>query len=127
MAQPEVNAPCQPKAPSVHWNEDDIATLIDYLYEHRSQAEGGGNFKQQVLENAAVFINTHEPLQAKQSGALKTAKALKATFNSIEKYRNQTGVHWDNETGAGIKGSAADAVWKSYLAVKVFTRIFILI
>ncbi|KAG1823523.1 uncharacterized protein BJ212DRAFT_1476396 [Suillus subaureus] len=126
MAQPEVNAPHQPKAPSVHWNEDDIATLIDYLYEHRSQAEGGGNFKQQVLENAAVFINTHEPLQAKQSGALKTAKAvrskwtlLKATFNSIEKYCNQTGVHWDNETGAGIEGSVADAVWKSYLAVKV--------
>ncbi|KAG1820577.1 uncharacterized protein BJ212DRAFT_1297943 [Suillus subaureus] len=117
MAQPEVNAPCQPKAPSVHWNEDDIATLIDYLYEHHSQAEGGGNFKQQVLENAAVFINTHKPLQAKQSGALKTAKAvqskwtlLKATFNSIEKYCNQTGVHWDNETGAGIKGSVADAV-----------------
>ncbi|KAG1822056.1 uncharacterized protein BJ212DRAFT_1477885 [Suillus subaureus] len=126
MAQPEVNAPCQPKAPSVHWNEDNIATLIDYLYEHHSQAEGGGNFKQQVLENAAVFINTHEPLQAKQSGALKTAKAvqskwtlLKATFNSIEKYCNQTGVHWDNETGAGIEESAADAVWKSYLAVKV--------
>ncbi|KAG1876150.1 hypothetical protein C8R48DRAFT_553288, partial [Suillus tomentosus] len=102
------------------WNDVETVTLVDYLYDHRSEAEGAGNFKQQVLGSAAEFINNHEALQSTHAGPLKTAKStrnkwtsLKNIFHAIEKYRNQTGVHWDNETGAGIEGTAAAAVWTS--------------
>jgi hypothetical protein len=74
MAQPEVNALPQSRAPSAHWNEAKTTALVDYLYDHRSEAEGG-NFKQQVLSSAAEFINNHEVLQSTRIGPLKTVKS----------------------------------------------------
>jgi hypothetical protein len=45
MAQPEVHAPPQFKAPPpAQWNDGETAALVDYLYDHRSEAEGAGNF-----------------------------------------------------------------------------------
>ena len=44
---------------------------------------------------------------------------MKSIFTAIETYRNQSGVHWDNERGANIVGEAADIVWKAYLKTKV--------
>ncbi|KAG2357389.1 hypothetical protein BDR07DRAFT_1297909 [Suillus spraguei] len=121
-----------PRPPPTQWNDGETAALVNYLYDHRSEAEGAGNFKQQVLSSAAEYINNHETLQSTWAGPLKTAKStqnkwtsLKNTFHAIEKYRNQTGVHWDNETGAGIEGPAAVTVWTSY--IKVFPLVFILI
>ncbi|KAG1719998.1 hypothetical protein EDD22DRAFT_962965 [Suillus occidentalis] len=96
MAQPEVHAPPQFKAPPAQWNDGETVALVDYLYDHRSEAEGAGNFKQQ----------------------------LKNTFHAIEKYRNQTGVHWDNESGAGIDGPVAAAIWTLYIKSNNLMRPF---
>ncbi|KAG2358580.1 hypothetical protein BDR07DRAFT_1489335 [Suillus spraguei] len=57
MAQPEVNAPPQSKAPPTQWNDGKTAALVNYLYDHCSEAEVAGNFKQQVLSSAAEYIN----------------------------------------------------------------------
>ncbi|KAG2340585.1 hypothetical protein BDR05DRAFT_950309 [Suillus weaverae] len=90
MAQPE-------------WNDGETAALVDYLDDHHSEAEEAGNFKQQVLTSAAEHINNNETLQSTSQ------------IHVIEKYHNQTGVHWDNETGTGIEGPAAAAVWTLYI------------
>ncbi|KAG2059783.1 hypothetical protein BDR06DRAFT_1003344 [Suillus hirtellus] len=86
------------------------------IYNHCSDAEGGGNFKTKVLADAAEHINSDEDLAAAQMGPPKTAKSvcnkwtlLKSTYHAIKKYRNQTGVHWGNENGGGITGPAAAA------------------
>ncbi|KAG1771391.1 hypothetical protein EV702DRAFT_1202000 [Suillus placidus] len=86
-----------------------------------AKAEGGGNFKKPALTSAADSIN-NKTLKSTRAGPLKTANSvrnkwtsLKQIYNAIEKYCNQTGVHWDNEIGAGIEGSAADAVWATYI------------
>ncbi|KAG2059958.1 hypothetical protein BDR06DRAFT_967500 [Suillus hirtellus] len=119
MAQPEVH---QARVPHAQWNDGEIAALINYLYDHRSDAEGGGNFKTKVLADAAEHINSDEDLAAAQMGPPKTAKSvcnkwtlLKSTYHAIEKYCNQTGVHWGNENGGGIAGPAAAAVWELYV------------
>ncbi|KAG1809450.1 hypothetical protein EV424DRAFT_1350015 [Suillus variegatus] len=75
MAQPGVNVPPQSKAPPAQWNDAETAALVNYLYNYRSEAEGGGSFKQQVLSSAAEYINNHETLQSTQAGPLKTAKS----------------------------------------------------
>ncbi|KAG1802675.1 uncharacterized protein HD556DRAFT_1303970 [Suillus plorans] len=119
MAQPEVH---QARVPHAQWNDGEITALINYLYDHRSDAEGGGNFKTKVLADAADHINSDEDLAATRMGPPKTAKSvrnkwtlLKSTYHAIEKYCNQTGVHWGNENGGGIAGPAATAVWESYI------------
>ena len=38
---------------------------------------------------------------------------------AIDKYRNQSGFHWDNSRGANIVGTDAKSVWASYLQPKV--------
>jgi hypothetical protein len=83
MAQPEVNAPPHSKAPPAQWNDVETVTLVDYLYDHRSEAEGAGNFKQQVLGSAAEFINNHEALQSTRAGPLKTAKSTRNKWTSV--------------------------------------------
>ena len=40
---------------------------------------------------------------------------MKGFYNVIKDYRNQSGVHWDNEKGANIEGEAAATVWMSYI------------
>ncbi|KIK75968.1 hypothetical protein PAXRUDRAFT_45717, partial [Paxillus rubicundulus Ve08.2h10] len=36
---------------------------------------------------------------------------LKATYNVIESYHSQSGVHWGNDCGANIQGEDAVALW----------------
>ncbi|KAG1736415.1 uncharacterized protein EDB91DRAFT_1250039 [Suillus paluster] len=122
MAQPEVNAPPQAKLPHAQWSDGEITALVNYLYEHHSDAEGAGNFKPQVYAAAGNAINIDEALQLTWMGLPKTEKStrnkwtwLKNIYYAIEKYRNQTGVHWDNENGAGIEGPAVAVVWMLYL------------
>ncbi|KAG2052217.1 hypothetical protein BDR06DRAFT_973203 [Suillus hirtellus] len=128
MAQPEVH---QARVPHAQWNDGEIAALINYLYDHCSDAEGGGNFKTKVLADAAEHINSDEDLAAAQMGPPKIAKSvcnkwtlLKSTYHAIKKYRNQTGVHWGNENGGGITGPAAAAVWESYVQKNPLMRPF---
>ncbi|KAG1764575.1 hypothetical protein EV702DRAFT_1204956 [Suillus placidus] len=121
MAQPEVHSN-QTKVPHVQWSDNEITTLVDYLHQHRSIAEGGGNFKIQALADAANHINNDEDLATTCMGSPKTAKSvrnkwpsLKSIYYAIEKYCNQTGVHWDNQNGVGITGSVAADVWGTYI------------
>lgn len=83
MAQPEVHAPPQFKALPAQWNDSETAALVDYLYDHCSEAEGAGNFKQQVLSSAAEYINNHEALQSTRAGPLKTAKSTRNKWTSV--------------------------------------------
>ncbi|KAG2074402.1 hypothetical protein BDR04DRAFT_1007954, partial [Suillus decipiens] len=131
MAQPEVHSN-QGKVPHAQWSDSEITALVDYLYEHRSNAEGGGNFKTKVLADAADYINNNEDLATTHMGPPKTTKSVRNKwtsvcldiFNAIEKYRNQTGVHWDNQNGAGIAGSAAENVWGTYIQKNPLMRQF---
>jgi hypothetical protein len=43
---------------------------------------------------------------------------IKSTYNLVKTYRNQSGVSWDNEHGAGIDESSA-SVWAEYIAIEV--------
>ncbi|KAG2129251.1 uncharacterized protein EDB93DRAFT_1265832 [Suillus bovinus] len=102
--------------------QPEITTHVEYLHEHRSEAEGGGNFKTKVFADAADYINNNKDLTATHMGPPKTAKlvqnkwtSLKGIYHAIEKYRNQTGVHWDNQNVVGIAGSAAADVWGTYI------------
>lgn len=44
---------------------------------------------------------------------------LKATYNSIEGYRNASGFHFDNVNGANIKGETAKGICNDIVAKKV--------
>ncbi|KAG1875396.1 hypothetical protein DFJ58DRAFT_721232 [Suillus subalutaceus] len=120
MAQPEVNNPPQTRASNAQWNDQEVTTLINFLYDHCSEGTGG-HFKPKVFGSAAQFINDDEELALNQLGPPKTSKSvrnkwilLKNVYYAIEKYCNQTGVHWDNEVGAGIQDPAAAGVWTTY-------------
>jgi hypothetical protein len=69
--------------PPSQWNDGETAALVDYLYDHHSEAEGAGNFKQQVLSSAAEYINNHEALQSICAGPLKTAKSTRKKWTSV--------------------------------------------
>ncbi|KAG1878521.1 hypothetical protein C8R48DRAFT_768082 [Suillus tomentosus] len=40
------------------------------------------------------------------------------TYSTIQKYRQLSGVHWDNVRGADIEGEAETAVWNEYISRK---------
>ncbi|KAG1849748.1 hypothetical protein F4604DRAFT_1934776 [Suillus subluteus] len=67
MAQPEVNNPPQTRAPNAQWNDQEVTTLIDFLYDHCSEGTGG-HFKPKVFGSAAQFINNDEELALNQLG-----------------------------------------------------------
>ncbi|KAG0698123.1 hypothetical protein DFH29DRAFT_1003090 [Suillus ampliporus] len=97
----------------VQWNDLEINALLDYLIIHRAEGGDGGNFPQETFNKGAAFLNADEKLES--VGLLKTGKKLKKTFCGIETYRNQSGCHWDNNTGASIEGTDAGVVWKAYV------------
>jgi hypothetical protein len=76
---------CSPsvQGPPTQWNDGETAALVDYLYDHCSEAEGAGNFKQQVLSSAAEYINNHEALQSTCANPLKTAKSTRNKWTSV--------------------------------------------
>lgn len=113
-------APTQAKD-RVHWTDEEIAALVDYLHDHRSEAEGGA-FKKQTYQGAVTHI---QPLH--KSGGPKDATSVKEKFTKvsddlihlkmsnsqififiqqikehwrvINDYRNRSGVSWDYSRG----------------------------
>jgi hypothetical protein len=133
MAQPS-------KADKAQWNENEVTALVDYLFLHKSEAGEGGSFKMATFNAAAASIVSHHTHGPAKTGLMCKTKwtsvsnresslyptqvslQLKATKAAIEKYRNQSGVHWDNHGGAGIDGAAAENVWATYLKVRHLMR-----
>ncbi|KAG1733264.1 hypothetical protein EDB19DRAFT_1911617 [Suillus lakei] len=107
MAQP-VQA-----ANKVQWNDLEINTLLDYLIINRAQGSDGGNFPQETYNKGATLLNADDKLES--DGLLKAGKKLKKTLCGIEMYYNQSGCHWDNNTGASIEGVDTGVVWKAYI------------
>jgi hypothetical protein len=50
---------------------------------------------------------------------LSRSSQLKMTYKTIEAYTRVSGAHWDNVNGANIQGTAATAVFNSYVTQKV--------
>ncbi|KAG2097515.1 uncharacterized protein F5147DRAFT_777969 [Suillus discolor] len=123
MAQPEAHEIPTRRTP-VHWRNEEITALVNHMYDNRASGDTSGNFKPQVYTSALTVINDDPDLQPLRIGPAKTVKmvkskwaSLKSIHHAIDKYRNQTGTHWDSANGAGIHGPAASAVWDSYVAL----------
>jgi hypothetical protein len=120
------------------WSADETVALVDYLYEHRSQAGNGGNFKTATFTAAAEAISpllkyglekTEKICRRKRSSVsdfyvlsvliTDAYIQIKYIYSSIQKYQGITGVHWDSTHGAGINGEAEERAWNSYIAQKV--------
>jgi hypothetical protein len=126
-------------AEKVVWNPAETMGLIDFLIEHRSEGDGV-NFKTSTFNAAAAAIAPFWTVGPAKTGKMCKTKwsgvrllvfsfnpplingdvyfQIKSTYNSIETYRNQSGVSWDNERGAGIDESSA-SIWAEYIAIKV--------
>ncbi|KAG1795849.1 hypothetical protein EV424DRAFT_1297079, partial [Suillus variegatus] len=85
-----------------------------------------GNFKDATYNGAAEAIAEYLEHGPAKSGAMCKTKwaSLKQTFNAIQKYRQQSGVHWDNIRGANVEGEASTSVWNEYVSKKVLMRPF---
>ena len=70
-----------PRERKVHWSDQEMTHLIQYLHEHRSEGGDGGAFKIPKL-NAAVqhFASLHTP---DASGDPKTAKQVKNKWDGV--------------------------------------------
>ncbi|KAG1803051.1 hypothetical protein EV424DRAFT_1351628 [Suillus variegatus] len=99
-----------------HWEDAEVDAFLDYLISQRSKL-AGTNFKEATYSETALKI-----AGLKKSGPVKTAShcrvkwaGLKSTYNTIEKYRNRSGCHWDSDHGASIQGEAAESVWSEFV------------
>ena len=63
----------------VHWTDEEISALIDYLYDHQAEGEGG-SFKRQTYQGAATHI---QPFL--KQGGLKDANSVKEKFAKVSK------------------------------------------
>lgn len=61
----------------VHWTEDEITALVDYLHEHRSEAEGG-SFKKQTYQGAVSLLQSLHT-----QGGPKDANSVKEKFTKV--------------------------------------------
>ncbi|KAG2149210.1 hypothetical protein DEU56DRAFT_729644 [Suillus clintonianus] len=103
------------------WTDTETDQLVQYLFNNWAQVCDTGNFKDVSYNGAAEAIAPYL-----QNGPMKTGEmcktkwgSLKQTYNAIQKYRQQSGVHWDNDLGANIQGEGAGAVWHEYISKKV--------
>jgi hypothetical protein len=121
------------------WNSAETTGLIDFLIEHRSEGDGV-NLKTSTFNAAAAAITPFWTVGPAKNGKMCKTKwsgvrllvfsfnpilingdvyfQIKLTYNSIETYRNQSGVSWDNERGVGIDELSA-SIWAEYIAIKV--------
>lgn len=120
------------------WSAEETIALIDYLYQRRSQADNGGNFKSATFTAAAEAISpllkygpekTEKICRRKWSSvsdfymlsvlANDAYMQIKYIYSSIQKYQGTTGVHWDSTDGADINGEVEERAWNSYVSQKV--------
>lgn len=69
-------APSQVKE-RVHWTDEEISALVDYLHDHRSEAEGG-SFKKQTYQGAVLHL---QPFH--RQGGPKDANSVKEKFTKV--------------------------------------------
>ncbi|KAG1733472.1 hypothetical protein EDB19DRAFT_1911607 [Suillus lakei] len=104
----------------VHWTETENDQLVLYLFNNQAQVCNTRNFKDATYNGAAEAIAPYLQIGPKKTGTMCKTKwgALKQTYNAIQKYCQQSGVHWDNVTGANIQGQGATTVWDEYISKK---------
>jgi hypothetical protein len=69
-------APSQPKE-RVHWTEEEVGQLVEYLHHHRSEGEGG-SFKKQTYQGAASHLQAFH-----KQGGHKDANSVKEKFTKV--------------------------------------------
>lgn len=60
------------------WNDAEILSLVDFLWEHRAEAGDGGSFKDAAFNAAADYISKHWT-----AGPSKTAKHCKTKWAGV--------------------------------------------
>ncbi|KAG2086957.1 uncharacterized protein F5147DRAFT_588345, partial [Suillus discolor] len=103
------------------WTDTEIDQFLLYLSNNQDKISNTGNFKDPIYNGAAEAI--YEYLQqgpAKTGTMYKTEMGIiKQTFNAIQKYCQQSGVHWDKIGGVNVEGDASTSVWNEYVSKKV--------
>ncbi|KIK74747.1 hypothetical protein PAXRUDRAFT_126897, partial [Paxillus rubicundulus Ve08.2h10] len=97
------------------WNSGKVTALINYLYNHHAQCANSRNFRMATYNMAAITIMKDHKDGPKKTGMMCKNKWLKKTYNAIETYWSQSGVHWDNNHGTNIMGNVAKIVWDGYI------------
>lgn len=75
-------APTTQSKERVHWTDEEISALVDYLHDHRSEGEGG-SFKKQTYQGAVSHI---QPLH--KQGGPKDGTSVKEKFTKVSNYVN---------------------------------------
>ncbi|KAG2130567.1 hypothetical protein BD769DRAFT_1355554, partial [Suillus cothurnatus] len=92
--------------------------LLIYLFNNQDKIGDTSNLKDVTYNGAAEAISVYLQHGPQKTGAMCKTK-WGSTYNTIQKYRQLSGVHWDNVTGANIQGEAATSVWNEYISKKV--------
>ncbi|KAG2059953.1 hypothetical protein BDR06DRAFT_1062805 [Suillus hirtellus] len=92
------------------WTDTEADQLLLYLFNNRDKITDTRNFKD-VMYNSAAEHGLHK------TGVMCKMK-WGSTYNTIQKYHQLSGVHWDNIRGANIEGEGATAVWNEYILRK---------
>ncbi|KAG1770153.1 hypothetical protein EV702DRAFT_1202565 [Suillus placidus] len=102
------------------WTDTETDQLVLYLFNNRAQVYDTSNFKDVTYNAAAEAISQYLQNGPKKTGTMCKTKwgSLKQTYQAIQKYHQQSGVHWDNVTGANIQGEGATSVWNKYIPKK---------
>ena len=82
MTEPEAFTH-NPPTEKAHWSDGEITVLINHMYDHRAESEGGGNFKTSVHNSAADAINGDPILQASRTGPPKTTKMVRSKWSTV--------------------------------------------
>jgi len=124
------------KGPNAHWSLADENVLLDYLWEHRSEAGEGVSFRAPTLAGAAAKLK-----ETTMKGGLKTGGSCKNKWGKVccivaleisfsdriilqfkELYliicdiKSQSGFSWCDKKGANI-GLESASVWEAYVKV----------
>ncbi|KAG2355079.1 hypothetical protein BDR07DRAFT_1493684 [Suillus spraguei] len=102
------------------WTDTETDQLLLYLFNNWDKVGDTGNFKDVTYNGAAEAISEYLQSGPQKTGEMCKTKwaSLKQTYNAIQKYHQQSGVHWDNTKGANIEGEAVGSVWNEYISKK---------
>ncbi|KAG2345294.1 hypothetical protein BDR05DRAFT_880551, partial [Suillus weaverae] len=107
-----------PQQPKAQWNSAEIEAFLTYLILVKSTM-AGTNFKEVTFNAAAQEITSKRTSGPPKTGAQCKNKWGSLVYNAIEAYRNKSGCHWDNNRGANIEGSSAEAIWDDLLGLSL--------